>query len=75
MSKLSTLRDALQKLYDAETALFHARKNYHYITDEYRMIDNQFEMVGDASMIIRHILEREEKELISSQSVNLNAQT
>jgi hypothetical protein len=65
MSKLSDLREALEKLDEAETALLKARNAFRS-HPAYSRLDGQYEVVGDAAQIVRDILGREESALMQA---------
>lgn len=66
--RLTKLRTAIEKLDEAEKALLVAREAYsngeRYIFDnssDYKKIDAQFEVVGDARVIIEEVLNKAEE--------------
>jgi hypothetical protein len=54
MIQLESLRIAITKLDEAEDALYNARQSMGI--KHYAQIDDQYEIVGDAATILRHIL-------------------
>jgi hypothetical protein len=70
MRPLSALRDALEKLDAAETALMVARNAYRSVRldlqpNYYQRLDEQFEVIGDAATNVRDILHHEEIKTLS----------
>lgn len=67
MSKISTLRKAIEELDKAEEALFKVRQAF--TTDNrYWNIDHAFEDIGDTSTLLRHYLEIEEENELEEQN-------
>lgn len=70
MSKLSVLREALEKLDAAETALLDACEafaNQGATRGTYTELDKQYEVVGDAATTVRDILAYEERSVLQAK--------
>lgn len=69
MSKLILLRDAIEKLDQAEDALLYACRAFRFTTIEYRRLYAQYENAGDAKEIISALLEQEESVLFAAAHI------
>lgn len=67
--RLTKLRTAIEKLDEAETALFLAQRAFYtekFDGFDYNIIDDQYEVVGDAKTILRDVLGRAERQALQA---------